>query len=237
MPTPTPIIIAHRGLHAVHPENSLPAFRAAARAGIQWVECDVQQSIDGFPVILHDDKLDRTTIISGRVDRHRADELAHLRLRDNAGRPSDALVQVLWSRRDGLAGLGASLLVEIKPSGATRLVSRTAEAMRASHLQWMIQSFDRANLYGARRSAAGVAQALLIDNKSELLLALDEDWPALHVALELVDAELVQVMHANARSIGVWTVNEKSDLRRMIELGVDRIITDEPVLAKSLLGE
>ncbi|MBC8106110.1 MAG: hypothetical protein H7Z14_05935 [Anaerolineae bacterium] len=231
-----PIIIAHRGLHAVHPENSLPAFRAAVRAGIEWVECDVQQSLDGFPVILHDDTLGRATIISGRVDRHRADEIAHLRLHDHLGRPSDALVPVLWSRRDGLAGIGASLLVEIKPPAAAWLVARTAEVMRANHLRWMIQSFDRANLHIARRSAPGIARALLIDKQSDLLSALDERWPALHVGHGLVDAELVRLMHEQGRMIGVWTVNEKSDLRRMIELGVDRIITDEPIVARSLLG-
>lgn len=237
MGTSTPIIIAHRGLHTVNPENSLPAFRAAARAGIDWVECDIQQSIDGFPVIVHDDTLDRATIVSGRVDRHRADELAHLRLRDPHGRPSDALVQVLRSNRDGLAGLGAKLLVEIKPPGAPQLVARTAQAMRANHLGWMIQSFDRANLYHARQSARGVAQALLIEKRSELLLALEEDWPALHVAQELVDAELVRQAQEQGRKIGVWTVNDQMDLRRMIEFGVDRIITDEPILAKSMLGE
>src|SRR3954466_10120847 len=125
MSATAPTIIAHRGLHTVHPENSLPAFRAADRAGIEWVECDVQQSIDGFPVIVHDDTLDRATIISGRVDRHRVNELAHLRLRDHHGRPTDALVQVLWSSRDGLAGLGAGMLVEIKPPDAPQLVART----------------------------------------------------------------------------------------------------------------
>ena len=219
----------------MHPENSLPAFRAAADAGIEWVECDVQQSSDGFPIIIHDDVLQRTIAVSGRVDRHRADEVFHLRLRDHGGRPSDAVVPVLTSRRHAFAGIRAKLLVEIKPADAPQLVARTAQAMRAMHARWMIQSFDRANLEHARRSARGVEQALLIDKQSELLLALDEDWPALHVAYELIDAELVRQMHEEGRAIGVWTVNNESDLRRMIELGVDRIITDESVLAKSLL--
>lgn len=215
----------------------MPAFRSAVREGIDWVECDIQHSIDGFPVIVHDDTLDRATTLTGRVDRRRADELVHLRLHDHEGRPSDALIPVMWCRRDGLAGIGANWLVEIKPPGAAHLVARTAETMRANHLRWMIQSFDRANLYHARRSAPGVAQALLLDRESDLFLALDEDWPALHVAFELVDAELVQLMHANGRAIGVWTVNAHSDLRRMIELGVDRIITDVPLLARSLIGK
>src|SRR4051812_30882188 len=86
----TPIIIAHRGLHALHPENSVPAFRAAARSGIDWIELDVQQSIDGFPIILHDETLERTTGMVGRVDRLRATELERLRLRDDDARPIDA---------------------------------------------------------------------------------------------------------------------------------------------------
>lgn len=54
MPRNRPLILAHRGVHAVHPENSLPAFKAAFQAGADGIECDVQKTRDGAYVIIHD---------------------------------------------------------------------------------------------------------------------------------------------------------------------------------------
>lgn len=234
----TPIIIAHRGLHGLHPENSIAAFRAAARSGIEWVEFDVQQSIDGFPVIIHDDKLERTTSMSGGVDRRRADELVHLRLRNREGRPGDATMPVLLATQiNPFAGLNANLLVEIKPPDAATLVQRTAQAMRVMHRRWIIQSFDRTNLRHARRISPTVERAWLIDRPRDLLFAFDQDVSAVHVSFDLISAELVKRIHSHGMSIGAWTVNEPADLRRMIAMGVDRIITDQPILARSLLQD
>ena len=235
---PTPIIIAHRGLHDVQPENSVLGFRAAASSGIEWVELDVQQSVEGLPVIMHDDTLKRTTGLAGRIDRHRAIQLARLRLRDGEGRPSDAHVPVLLATHaNPLASFDGNLLVEIKPCDAAALVARTAQAMRMLHRHWIIQSFDRANLGHARRVAPEVERAFLADNPRDLLSLDSPDFSAIHVAFGMIDDALVKRAHAHGMRIGAWTVNDPADLRRMIELGVDRIITDKPVLAKSLLQD
>ena len=231
---PIIIVVAHRGLHDEHPENSGPAFRAAVAAGIDWVECDVQESIDGAPVILHDETLDRTTSMTGRVDRHRAGELAHIRLRDPTGRPADAFVPLLESARNELAGIGATWMVEIKPADEPQLVARTAQAMRAMHRRWIVQSFDRSNLDHARRAAPHVERALLVDDLRKLVFG---DFAALHVAHGLIDDALVRRARQHGIAIGAWTVNEPAEIRRVIKLGVDRIITDEPLLARSLLRE
>jgi glycerophosphoryl diester phosphodiesterase len=232
--TTRPIIIAHRGLHDVHPENSAPAFRAAERAGLHWSVCVVQQTIDGCPVIIHDETLVRPTNLSGRVDRHRADELMHLRLRDRNGRPGDGHVPVLLGPRCELSGIGGKWLVEIKPPDAPQLVARTAQAMRLMHRAWVLQSFDRLNLDHSRRCAPDVERALLIDNLQNLVFG---HFSALHVMHELVDAALVRRVHAQGVKVGAWTVNQPTDIRRMIALGVDRIITDQPLLARSLVPE
>ena len=76
-----PIIVAHRGLHHDYPENSLGAFRAAWGAGIEWCECDVQESADGELVVIHDPTLERTTEGSGRVSDLPVSALKGLRLR------------------------------------------------------------------------------------------------------------------------------------------------------------
>ena len=231
----TPTIIAHRGLHLVHPENSLPAFQAAASAGVQWIECDVRASLDDCPVIIHDEALDRTTTVSGQVDRHRGEALARVRLTDHFGRLTDARIPVMSRGSKALCGLRNAILVEIKTPDSPRLVQRTAQELGGCHVEWMIQSFDRANLHHAANFAPNAPRALLIEHRSELRLAMDEPWRALHVEFRLVDAKLVNAMHAAGRTLGVWTVNQAADIRRMIDLDVDRIITDEPIVAMSTL--
>ena len=71
----TRIGVAHRGLEQVAPENTLPAFRAAANAGFKWVECDVILTADDVPVICHDRTIDRTSDGSGRVDSYTLSQL------------------------------------------------------------------------------------------------------------------------------------------------------------------
>jgi glycerophosphoryl diester phosphodiesterase len=127
--------------------------------------------------------------------------------------------------------------VEVKPPDAELLVQRTTRAMRACKLRWMIQSFDRTNLFHARRFAHDVPQALLIEKDHDLKLAIDENWPGLHVAYDLLSESLVKRLHDDGRSIGVWTPNSKKQLQHAIASGVDRIITDEPMMAISLLKE
>jgi len=230
-----PLIIAHRGLHARLPENSLGAFRAAASAGIKWVELDIQQSRDGQPVIIHDKTVDRVTGMTGAVDRFWATNLRRMRLL-HENKPTEWMVPVL-SDQLPLSDLRVAALVEIKPPDAPLLVNRTARAMRACGLEWMIQSFDGANLRHASRYARETPQALLVNHAEDMAAALREDWPALHVAVDLLSGALVQKLHSQGRSVGVWTPNTEPELRNAIELGVDRIITDEPLLARALVEE
>src|SRR6476661_5043820 len=82
MPLRAPTIVAHRGLHHDAPENSQAALVAALKAGFRWVECDVWDSLDGFPVVIHDESLERTTTGTGLVHQRRLDELRAMRLRN-----------------------------------------------------------------------------------------------------------------------------------------------------------
>jgi glycerophosphoryl diester phosphodiesterase len=67
----SPIVVAHRGLHDEHPENSLRAFLAAWEAGVEWCECDVRGSREHEPFVIHDETLERTTDASIRRRRRR----------------------------------------------------------------------------------------------------------------------------------------------------------------------
>src|SRR4051812_36134505 len=108
-----PIVVAHRGLHALAPENSLEAFTLAWQAGLTWGECDVRLSRDDHFIVIHDETLERTTTGRGRVAEYIADELLKLRLRDAEGEPRFVQLPSLERVMDAMPASGG-MLVELK---------------------------------------------------------------------------------------------------------------------------
>lgn len=216
-----PIIIAHRGLHTQYPENSLAAFAAAEAAGIGYLECDVWPSRDGVPVILHDQTLDRTTPGHGKVGDHTAAELAAL------GVPSLADL-ILQSSTD------TTLVVEIKPDNAEDFVRSVVNLLAKQHPLAIVQSFDYANLQHSQRIAPAIPVAMLIEHAARLR----RPWPVpIHVRHDLIESEMVEARHAAGLAVGAWTVNQPAEIRTLLVLGVDRIISDDPLLCENLKSE
>ena len=192
MPHPQPAIVAHRGLHAWHPENSLEAFAAAWDAGVAWCECDVHATADGVPVVLHDESLDRTTNGRGPVSRTTFAELRRVRLKRSDG----SVGGVVPSLREVTAAMpaGCGVLVEIKPAdeGLVRAVlAETAGRAR------VVQSFDSANLVTARRADPSVPLAFLVETEAALSDAARGEWPAVHVGRHLLDSPAISGLLRN----------------------------------------
>lgn len=213
----TPIIVAHRGLHDRRPENSLAAFEAAFAAGF-WVECDVQFSRDGVPVVIHDETLDRTAEGCGRIDERDCDSLSRTRLRgSNQTIPtlSDALQ---------LDPAGNGWLVEIKPVPGPEAMNRLVEALARAGRRWMLQSFHADNILALRGRASS---AWLIDKPEDLERAALVA-PAAHVQHRLLSEATCRRLRSEGLRIGTWTVNEAADIARVVELRPDMIISDAP---------
>ncbi len=215
-----PIIVAHRGLHTHHPENSLAAFTAAADAGVPWVECDVWPSHDGVPFIIHDETVDRTTVGTGPVIEYPSDQLREL------GLPSlTDLLQILPAK--------TGILVEIKPAGPRPtqprpFLSRVVSELSSRQGPWMYQSFHLQNLLFPKGPMA------FLTDDAELLRGMLESDCTVHPHFALIDQRMVDAQHARKKTIGAWTVNAPADIQRMIDLGIDMLITDEPELAMQM---
>jgi glycerophosphoryl diester phosphodiesterase len=223
-----PIIVAHRGLHHVHPENSLAAFRAAWEACVEWCECDVQQARDGELVVIHDATLDRTTTGTGPVTSFDAVELRRLRLKAPSGLPTDKHLPTLAELVDVMP-FGAGLLLEIKPRlSHDRL---RAHFVGVEDRRVVVQSFHREVVEALR----GIVQetAWLTDKPLDL-----RELPAcksINIRHDRLSADALASLRDSRYSVGVWTPNSDADLLRAIDLGVDMIITDEPLRARELL--
>jgi glycerophosphoryl diester phosphodiesterase len=229
-----PTIVAHRGLHAEYPENSNGAFRAAHKAGIEWIELDVHASADGEPVIIHDETLDRTTEATGPVAQRTLEQLQQIHLR----RCNDA--QPHWCRIPALGGwIGSTigLLVEVKPPDSMKLVRKVIDILTPRRGPWVIQSFDERNLIHALACDVGTPTAMLVEDLPTLETSLANGWKNIHVRHDLLDAAVAQRMRLAGIQIGVWTPNTERELWRVLELDVDMIITDEPLLARQLIAE
>jgi glycerophosphoryl diester phosphodiesterase len=241
---PSPTVVAHRGDKVHAPENTLSAFKLAAEKGADAVEFDVKLTTDGQVIVLHDPTVDRTTDGTGNVAQL---PLAALRDLDAGawfsgqfrGEKIPTLDEVFET-----VGKRIHMNVELTNYSTPRdaLVPKVVELVKKHGLESRVlfSSFFVRNLRKARLLLPEVPRGLL--TMSGLLgywgrtFGWRGDYAALNPYLTDVNAGLVHRLHAAGKRLNVWTVNAEVDLKRMVGLGVDGIITDDPALALRLLG-
>jgi glycerophosphoryl diester phosphodiesterase len=232
---PYPRWIAHRGAGKLAPENTLAAFRTGATHGYRMFECDAKLSHDGVPFLLHDATLQRTTNghgIAGELDWQALSRLdaGRWHSRGFAGEPLPTLEAVAGY----CIGNNYLLNIEIKPTpGAER---RTGEVVAATAARlWdgqpvppLLTSFQPEALQGARDAAAGLPRGLLLDTlwTGWLETALTLGCVAVVCNHALWDrSSLTQARSAGLRCL-CYTVNDEWAAHRLLDLGIDGIITD-----------
>ncbi len=232
MPLPKPSIIAHRGLHTAHPENSLAAFRLAWVSGLSWCECDTHLTADAKAVVIHDDTLDRTTSGRGSVAEMRWDQIKSLRLLDHHRTPTPERIPQL---KDicRLIPANGGLLLEIKPMLPNPAVLLKEFKPRQTVI---LQSFHCENLHRLAAAKAPCKLALLIEDPVELAKAMDGPWHGVGVDQKLLTETQIQKFKDAGKSVGVWTVNDPDEILRFVRMGVDSIITDIPLEAQAIIA-
>ncbi len=236
---PTPIIFAHRGACAYAPENTLAAFELAARQGAPAIELDVKLRSDRQVIIIHDPTLERTTNGSGQVTRQ---PLAALRELDaGSWKSAEFRGEKIPLLDEVLEAVGKKVLINIEltnyASPFDGLVDEVAVLVKKHALQERIifSSFLFTNLQMARRLLPTVpAGQLILDGGQgwhQRLAARFIQLEAEHPYTTDVTAATVQRVHARGRRVHVWTVNDPADMRRLRDIGVDGIFTDDPILA------
>jgi glycerophosphoryl diester phosphodiesterase len=232
---PYPRWIAHRGAGKLAPENTLAAFKLGASHGYRMFECDVKLSADGVPFLLHDAILDRTTSGAGIAGEQTWDELAKL---DAGSWHSAAFANEPLPSLDLIAhfclGSGYLLNIEIKPTPGLEAATGSAVADAAAEL-WataevppLLTSFAPEALEAAQAAQPQLPRGLLLETlwTSWLETALSLDCVAIVCNHRLWDTSSVtQAKSAGFRCLS-YTVNEEADVRRLLDLGTDGLITD-----------
>lgn len=236
---PTTTVTSHRGYSAVAPENTLPAFEAAINAGADCAELDVQMTKDGVVMVTHDTNLKRTTGCNANIYDLIYDEVRALDAGSYMGAEfASTKIPTLQEVLDLCKGR-IRLNIEIKPSSVTPdLAAETARLITENG--WVndcvVTSLDYNSLVAVKQAApeirCGYILAVGVGNYYDLPAA---DF--FSVESTFITSGMVQQLHQRGKTVSAWTIDRESDARRMLDLGVDDIITGDPLMVKRVLAE
>lgn len=253
--SPRPLVFAHRGGARLAPENTMAAFDNGLALGADGLEIDVQLSADGVPVVIHDKTLDRTTDRVGPVRALTADALArvdagyhferegrHPFRGQGVGVPT--LAAVLARHRD------TRIIIEMKGSEPelARAVARDVIAADAVD-RVCVGSFHQRSIVTLRTESPEIVTSA---SQPEARWALHRSWvrwpwigPRPYVAfqvpersgrLRVVTPTFVDQVHNEGQVIQVWVVNDEPDIIRLLDWGVDGVISDRPDVAVRVIA-
>ena len=239
---PLPRILAHRGLATDAPENTLLAFLSALAIGVTHLETDVHASADGVAVLSHDPDLARTAGIAARIDELAFDELNRVDLGHAQTLPS--LEEALNAFPEARFNLDLKSDAAVGPAVAAIL--RTHSVHRV-----LVTSFDNRRRLRAVQALPGVATSASAVPFAGALLAVKlglvplarrvlRDVQAVQVperlrGVRVISPRTVRLLKAAGVELHVWTINEPADMRRLLDLGVDGLVTDRADLAREVV--
>jgi glycerophosphoryl diester phosphodiesterase len=235
-----PIAFAHRGFSPDGWENSMAAFEAAVHLGYRYLETDVRATADGVALAFHDASLARLTNRSGRIAELTWDEVRPARI--HGVEPIARLVDLFAAWPD------VRINIDVKSDTA---VQAAIDAIRASGAidRVCVAAFSDRRIHAVRQ-ALGPGLCTALGPRAALRLKLPPSArgrlriagrcaqvPARIGGRVFVDARYVAAAHAHGLAVHAWTVNDAAEMTRLLDLGVDGIITDRADVLKELLVE
>jgi glycerophosphoryl diester phosphodiesterase len=254
-----PANFAHRGASARAPENTLEAFRTAVEAGAGGLELDVHMTRDGEIVVIHDATVDRTTDGSGAGAQMALDELRSLdagyRFSPDGGRTHPyrgrgLRVPTLAEVYEWLPESYVNIDIKEAQPGVEEAVLRVIRGAGAEERS-LVVSDDHAVVRRFRRVSGGwisTGASRLEIGAFYVLCRLRLEWlvrpaydalqvPVEHEGITLVTPRFLEAAHARGVRVDVWTINDPGEMRRLLDLGVDVIMTDIPETLTDVLAE
>jgi glycerophosphoryl diester phosphodiesterase len=231
-------IIAHRGAAGKAPENTLASVRQAIKDGADWIEIDVQESMDGEVVVIHDSDFMKLAGKDLKIWDATLGELGKIDVGSWFGPEFSAervptLAKVLEETRDQ-----SHVLIELKYYGhdqqlEQRVVDIVEKAGMVDDVAIMSLKHSGIKKFHALRPdwVVGLLSSKAIGN----LFDLDVNFLAVNMGM--ATPGFIRSAHLADKQVFVWTVNDLLSMSRMMSLGVDGIITDEPELARIVLTE
>ena len=236
-----PIAFAHRGGHDAAPENTLAAFEHAVSLGYRYLETDVHRTTDGVLVSFHDPDLNRTCGVDGRIGEMTAAAVADARVQGD-----DGIEYAIPLMSD---------LFEAFPNARFNIDAKSEESVEP--LAALIMEFDALDrvclasfeLRRLRKLRSLLGIGLLTNMSPAEVVALRTigrlpgraqraaQVPVKAGPVTVVNKRLIVSAHVSEIPVHVWTVNERAEMERLLDMGVDGIMTDETELLRDVFVE
>ena len=234
---PGPLAFAHRGGAGEHPENTMAAFAHAVSLGFRYLETDVHVTADGVVVAFHDDVLDRVTDRQGRIGDLPWREVQQARI---ANEPVPLLEEVL--------GTWPHVRVNIDPKHDAS-VAPLVDVLRRTRAydRVCVGGFSNRRLARFRRltgnqvctgmGPADIARlrAAALGGFTGPFAAACAQVPIRYGRWQVVDPRFVAAAHRRGLPVHVWTIDDPAEMHRLLDMGVDGIMTDRPAVLRDVL--
>jgi glycerophosphoryl diester phosphodiesterase len=231
-------ITAHRGSKVRAPENTLSALQVAIAEGADYAEIDVMTTADGVVVLLHDADLRRVASVSRRLRDMNYDELKDIDVGSwFAPEFSSERIPTLQQIIDAARGR-IKLNIELKYTWSDpALAEKVGNIIQRNGFasDCVVSSLNFPALTEIKRAFPELTTGFIVLQAVGNLSRMEADF--LSISAARATPRLVRDAHRRGREVHVWTVNDLSNALSMIEMGVDNIITDEPLDIRSLLEE
>lgn len=233
---PGPIAFAHRGGAGDHPENTLPAFQHAVDLGYTYLETDVHATRDGVLVAFHDADLSRTCGVDGRIETMTWAEVAAARVAGVEPIPRfDELVDAFPDARFN---------IDCKADSAVGPLVEAIERLGCLD-RICLGGFSDRRLRRLRRELGdGLCSSFGPAQVAALVFARRVPWggqvaqvPVRSGRITIVSERTVETAHRLGVQVHVWTIDDPVEMHRLLDLGVDGIMTDRPVALRDVLVE
>ncbi len=237
---PGPLAFAHRGGASEVPENTMAAFQHALDLGYRYLETDVHLTADGVLLAFHDDVLDRVTDRSGAIHELAWSEIGQARVGGREPIPRfdelldawpDVRINIDPKHDRAVDALAAALALA---AAVDRVIIGAFSDKRLARLRQLLgpnlcTSLGPRGVAKLRAASYGVPVGSLPSPCVQV--------PVRHGAVTIVDERFVRTAHQSGLQVHVWTIDDPVEMARLLDLGVDGIMTDRPELLKQVLQD
>lgn len=219
--------IGHRGAKGHVAENTLESIQKALEIGVDLIEIDVHKCASGEIWVIHDFTLDRTTNGSGEIAKRNAEEIRSLKVDGHFKIP---LLSEVLDLIEGKCDINIELKGLNTAGPVCREIQHRIQSGNWDYSNFLVSSFQKNELFEVRKLDSQVPLGILSKASVPEAIELGKKLKAsaIHPSLGIITRDNTKLSQDAGFKVNVWTVNEREDILRMLEFGVDGIISDYP---------
>ena len=234
-------LVGHRGAAGHAPENTMASFECAQNMGAEFVECDIHLSRDKEVIVMHDERVERTTDGAGLIKDLTLAQIKRLdagkwHSKKFKGEKVPTLKELLsWAKhKTSKHGYQMGVAVEIKnePVRYLDIAERLVEVLEETGMSQrvIVISFDHGIVKRVKIVDKRIATGILYNEPMEdpIQRAFDMKAEAIFPRRHMITKELVRKAHAEGLAVATWTVNEPAEMKKIIACGIDAIASNFP---------